>query len=248
VYPDDILPNVEAMAPIVDDIELVLFESGDTANLPAADTIARLAEIGAAQGLSYTVHFPIDAAAGSRDVSQRYRFVDRVRRCIARCAALDPYGYILHLEGVDFATRQADVMTWRTAISEVCHHIADVEGVEVNRICVENLGYPAEWHLEVARRFGFSLCCDIGHLWNNPIANWERLSASYIEHSRVVHLHGVNNGRDHVSLAASDRSKLETVVRQLAGYEHVATLELFSAAELFESLDLIERIWESQHS
>jgi hypothetical protein len=248
VYPDDIVPNVQALAPMVDDIELVLFESGAAAAAPDTDTIARLAEIGAARELSYTVHFPIDAAAGSRDVSVRHRFVEQVRRTIARCAPLDPYAYILHLEGVDFTTRQADVMTWRTAVSEVCHHIASVEGLDVKRICIENLGYPAEWHQDIALRFGFSLCCDIGHLWNNPIANWERLSASYLERSRAAHLHGVYNGRDHVSLAAGDRGRLETFVRQLAAFEHVVTLELFSAPELFESLDLIERIWESQHS
>ena len=46
VYPADILPNVEALGPRVDDIELVLFESQEAANIPAPDAVARLAELG----------------------------------------------------------------------------------------------------------------------------------------------------------------------------------------------------------
>src|SRR5512139_2373484 len=71
VYPADILPNVEKLAEAgdVDDVELVLFEVDDGPNnLPGPDVVRRLADIAAENGLTYTVHLPLDlrlAADGS---------------------------------------------------------------------------------------------------------------------------------------------------------------------------------------
>ncbi len=248
VYPDDIVPNVEAMGPIVDDIEVVLFESGEHSNMPNAQVIERLGTLALQHDLSYTIHFPIDKKAGARDISERYCFVEQIRRIVEVCEPLHPFGYILHLEGVDFMSRQADIMTWRTAANEVCYHVAAIDGLDPARVCVENLGYPAEWHLEIVERYGFSLCCDIGHLWANAIDNWAQLCAFYLPRARVVHLHGVHNFRDHLSLAKTDRRSLEECIAQFEAYRGVVTLELFSASDTFESLNIMSEIWDKSHS
>jgi hypothetical protein len=61
VLPDHILPNVEYLGPIVDDVELVLFETDEYgSNLPGPAEIARLLELAAEHDLSYTVHLPLD--------------------------------------------------------------------------------------------------------------------------------------------------------------------------------------------
>ena len=45
VIPDHILPNVEYLAPLVDDVELVLFETDEYgSNLPDTSVIERLLE------------------------------------------------------------------------------------------------------------------------------------------------------------------------------------------------------------
>ena len=45
IYPAPILPNVMRLAPFLDEIELVLFESSCEDNLPGKDQIHRLKEL-----------------------------------------------------------------------------------------------------------------------------------------------------------------------------------------------------------
>ena len=67
ILPDDILPNVRHLAPLVDDVELVLFESEGMSNFPDGSTINELASLASEHDLSYTVHFPLDIYPGSQD-------------------------------------------------------------------------------------------------------------------------------------------------------------------------------------
>ena len=68
IIPDDILPNAHFLADKVQDIELVLFEVDDgpqsTGNLPSPETVAQLAALAAAHGLTFTVHLPLDLRLG----------------------------------------------------------------------------------------------------------------------------------------------------------------------------------------
>ena len=65
-------------------------------------------------GLSYTVHLPLDTALGSADEADRTASVGKCRRVIERMARLEPFGYILHLEG-DHRGRAPsdDIPRWR---------------------------------------------------------------------------------------------------------------------------------------
>ncbi len=48
IIPDAIFPNVRFLAPLVDEIELVLFESGRDDNLPSGEDISALAALAGA--------------------------------------------------------------------------------------------------------------------------------------------------------------------------------------------------------
>jgi tetraacyldisaccharide-1-P 4'-kinase len=68
ILPDDILPNVEYLAPRVDDVELVLFETDEHGgNLPDGALRDRLSALAAAHALTYTVHLPLDLRLGTVD-------------------------------------------------------------------------------------------------------------------------------------------------------------------------------------
>ena len=65
IIPADILPNVEYLAPLVDDVQLVLFETDEHgSNLPDATLRQRLADLAAQYGITYTVHLPLDLRLG----------------------------------------------------------------------------------------------------------------------------------------------------------------------------------------
>src|SRR6056297_2589821 len=97
ILPADIVPNVEALAPFVDDVELLLFESPPHAPLPTPDMRKRLASLARKHDLSYTVHLPLDIAPGSTDAGERLHAIDTLKKCIDRMLPLEPAAFVLHL-------------------------------------------------------------------------------------------------------------------------------------------------------
>ncbi|RPJ39274.1 MAG: sugar phosphate isomerase/epimerase, partial [Chloroflexi bacterium] len=99
IVPDDILPNVHYLAGKVRDIELVLFELDDgPSNLPDAGMIEELNQVARANDLTYTVHLPLDLRLGAGGEEQHVSLV-KARRVIEATRALDPWAYVLHLDG-----------------------------------------------------------------------------------------------------------------------------------------------------
>ncbi len=60
IWPAEIVPNVHRLGPLVDDVELVLFEADDYSNLPDSATVDCLRALADEHDLSYTVHLPLD--------------------------------------------------------------------------------------------------------------------------------------------------------------------------------------------
>jgi sugar phosphate isomerase/epimerase len=244
VLPDNILPNVEAMGPLVDDIELVLFESNDLSNLPDQQTIERLGELAAEHNISYTIHFPIDKKAGATDPSERSLFAERCSYIARLTAPLRPHAYILHLEGITFGAGAGELGIWKGRVVEAIEQIVENGHIARPLLAVENLGYPIGWHLDIVEQHGLSLCLDIGHLWLYN-QDWRSLPGNSFLKARVIHLHGVSNGKDHLSLKKSDAVVIsEFLSEALAGFRGVLTLELFSENDTFESMEIVREAWE----
>src|SRR5512138_1133341 len=99
IIPDDILPNVRSLAGKVRDIELILFEVDDGPNnLPAPGVIAELLQLADRHDLTYTVHLPLDLKLGE-DGSEQDRSLLKAKRVIDCTRDLQPWAYVLHLDG-----------------------------------------------------------------------------------------------------------------------------------------------------
>ncbi len=240
VYPDDILPNVRKMRDIVDDIEIILFESEALSNLPDKDIIKRLARFPKQYGITYTIHFPVDVKAGSGDLNERSRYVEQVLKIIKLTEPLKPFAYLMHLEGIRASASEQEITEWQKNCDEVCHKIASVPEIDHRNICIENLDYPVEWHAALVRKYGFSMCMDVGHLWRYGRA-WEDTLNRYLHQVRVIHLHGVYEERDHISLKYSKLDDIKIFYNILIDkkYKNLVTLELFDEKDTFESIEIM---------
>lgn len=244
VIPADILPNVRRLAGVVDDVEVLLFEShGPEGGAPSAAAVAELEKLAADHGLTYTVHLPIDIRTGNLEAGPRRRAVDACRRIIARMERLAPEAYILHLSGdVGAASTADDIGRWQARQSESL--LAILADVEPARLCIENLDYPFALAAPVMRELGLGVCIDIGHLLVNGHDATAHLDR-YLEAARVVHLHGAAGGRDHRSIRHLDPAFREALLERLClrpAARRVVTLELFREQDLRESLDML-RSW-----
>ncbi len=244
VYPADILPNVEKLAPLVDDIELVLFESGTESNLPGPELVRELAALAQANSLTYTVHFPIDLKAGSGDESEREKYASRACSIVERTRELDPYAYIMHFEGIDNGSPAGQILQWRKAVRDTLARMRQ-KGMRFNRICIENLAYPRIYHEDLTAEFNLLNCCDVGHLWVGGNADWADDCSALMPRTRVIHLHGTHEGNDHLSLEKEQTGRIEKLAECfLRDYRHVLTIETFNEIDTFTSLEALRKVWD----
>lgn len=239
VYPADLVANVRKTAPLFDDIEIVLFESEAVSNLPTKKTIDELGLIASEHGNTYTVHFPIDKKAASADGKERAFFQGQAVKIMNLTAPLEPFAYILHLEGVDRDAPRDARRGWMEGAVETCSRLLDSGLVDGTMLAVENLCYPPQWNDELVEMFGLSYCIDFGHLWLYG-HDWRGFLKERLERTRVVHLHGVSGVADHLALCKGDRSAVAELVRILAcRFRNVVTLEVFDRKAALTSARLV---------
>lgn len=238
VWPADILPNVRQLGPLVDDVELVLFEVEDYANLPDAPTIAELETLALAHDLTYTVHLPLDLTLAD-PVS-----LETAERVIASTRALSPWAYVLHLDGreVEGDPGPAVLARWCGDALRALEAIGKMVR-EPCRLCIENLeNYRPEHLLPLLDHLPVGLCIDVGHLW---LAGRDPLPflGDHLPRTRVIHLHGIE-GRDHQSLVHQGAEQVAPVVDLISTrcFDGVLTLEVFSREDFFTSRDLVAEV------
>lgn len=239
IRPADLLPNAEFLRTLVDDIELVLFESDEISNLPDEPTIKALAAIARENGLTYTVHLPMDIDPASGDPQVRERSASKCVRVMKLTAPLDPFAFILHLYAPGAARfSSAECDSWRDRATDTVSSLLAQSGVNPALICVETLDFDFSLAEPVVREHGLSICLDIGHLWRCGFSVEEYLRR-YLGDTRVVHLHGVRDGKDHLDLSVLPPDTLADVISVMedaSSRPRVVTIEIFGESDLKGSL------------
>jgi sugar phosphate isomerase/epimerase len=237
IFPDSIVPNVRALAPFLDEIELVLYESRGEDNLPSQAELQALIKLSYENHITYNVHLPIDVFLGDKDPGIRSSGVSVIRRVIELTSCLVPSGYTLHFE----LGRETDLKRWQKCVMMSAEEILKC-GLSPERISIETLGYPFEFVEDIVRKYHFSICLDIGHILisdRDLEAHFDR----YLPGTSVIHLHGFQDGVDHLGIDRLPGSTLTEIVSRLAGYHGLLSLEIFSIGDLRSSLALLEETW-----
>ncbi|MBN1699631.1 MAG: sugar phosphate isomerase/epimerase [Spirochaetales bacterium] len=247
VIPADIIPNVKKMAPLVDDIELILFESFTRTNLPSLSVIRELRELKRDFGHTYTVHLPLDIRLGDSSPAVRRDSISQIKRIIDLTSPIGPFAYICHLNRTEKRPAQADKKNvykqWSLrcfeSLSKVLPYLPHPRMMSVENIECYEIGELIPF-LEC---LDISICLDIGHIWKlkgNPIEVIE----SYPWKIRVIHLHGVD-GRDHTSIRRMPEADVFPIFDELIRrhYLYPVTLEVFSEDDFNSSLDMIKQWW-----
>lgn len=249
IIPDDLLPNVRFLADKAQDVQLILFEVDDGPNnLPSRGVVAELAALADAHDLTFTVHLPLDLRLGAEGEAADVSLV-KSRRVIDCTRPLNPWAYVLHLDGRELRAAQGfppeetpEVKAWQDRSARALEIVGGWAG-GLERLAVENLErYPPGFILPVLDRVPVSRCVDVGHLWldgHDPVPHLRQA----LPRTRVVHLHGVA-GRDHQSLAHAPADRLRPVIRTLfqEKYSGVLTLEVFNEDDFHSSRAALERV------
>lgn len=240
------LPNVEKLAPLVDDVELVLFDV--ERDVPGAEDVSQLVRLKHEHALSYTLHTPLDASLASADEARRAIGIDKVRRAIAWARPLEPLGHTVHVylgDGERDAAPPTDLDAWRDRARRSLEAI--LADVAPHALCVECIDYDFALIAPVVRALDLSVALDVGHLMRDG-RGLRAAVDEWLPRARIIQLHGTRpDGRDHKSLTFAPRAELQWLFDTLAERQFggVLTLEVFDAADLETSLALVGGLYSS---
>ena len=242
VRPDDYLPNVRFLAPLVDDIQLLFFDPSSDA-LPGDAAMREMAAIGRGEGTTFSVHLPFGPDPGAADGPPRGAYTTALVRAIDRARDLRPVAWVFHPfgEGNRFDAATPPPAEWMGRLAERLDALV-AAGIEPERLCLENLRPPFDLVAPLVEDRGLSVCLDVGHLvlYGHDVGAFV---ARYAARVRAVHLHGVSGGRDHAALSRLDAAaagRVRAMLFDAAAPPRVATLEVFSVADFEDSLRALE--------
>jgi hypothetical protein len=240
IYPDNYVQNVKMLAPYLDEIELILFESTPDSR-PSNDEIKALSSLENEFDIAYNIHLPIDISLGAQDPSIRHFAIETIKQIIDLTAPLSPSTHTLHLpyEGVDFENER--IKRWK----ERTYHSMEAlctSGINSRIISIETLNYPLKWIEDILIDFNLSVCMDLGHLILYGL-NMKDVFGRYKNRTSIIHLHGANERRDHQPLDLLSKSNLKTILKMLKRFKGVVSIEVFSYDNLNSSLKYFESVW-----
>jgi sugar phosphate isomerase/epimerase len=242
VYPANIVANVRRLAPLVDDVELVLFEVNEQSSLPSPKVVAELNALASAHNLTYTVHLPLDLRLAACEDGWRHSSMDKARRVVQATRPLNPWAYVIHLDGPELQAGDAPAVLarWRDRAARSLEIIGREAG-DPSLLAVENLEhFDPRIFLPLLDELPVGLCVDVGHFLKRGEAALPYLRA-HLERTRVVHVHGFRYGRDHRSLDLLPDGLLTQLLNLLlaAHYHGVLTIEVFTERHFSPGRDLI---------
>ncbi|HMA68212.1 MAG TPA: cobamide remodeling phosphodiesterase CbiR, partial [Desulfosalsimonadaceae bacterium] len=121
IYPDHILPNVRMLAPFLNEIELLFFESSYPGSLPGADAIQELKQQAKAHDITYNIHLPLDRSLTAAAAGDRQAAIDTLKDIFELAAPLTPSTWTVHLPEEDI---EQDFAGWyaraRDSLGRIC--------------------------------------------------------------------------------------------------------------------------------
>lgn len=239
IYPAGYTENVARLGPFVDEIELLMFESG-AGSQPTEVLVRDLVLLGEDYAITYNIHLPTDLALTHPDRSTRRKACRILQEFITALMPLDPSVFVLHLSPPEVNRLEKDLLAWQNMAADTLREILQT-GLSGRQLALENLFFPYAWLDPLIVAYDLSVCMDIGHLALQSL-NLEAFLTQYGPRIAIGHLHGLVDGLDHGALTGlPDRYKtaLATWLGQFTGS---VSLEVFAFESLLESLTCLDRM------
>jgi sugar phosphate isomerase/epimerase len=242
IYPADWVTNARALGRSFDELELLLFESAHPDSLPSPEAIQTLSALSAELDFSWNIHLPIDLRPGHPDRNMRQRAEDVIKQVVDLTAPLMPSTHTLHLPGIVGKPDDETLQRWLGRMQATLGRIADF-GISGRSLTIENItDYALEMALPLIEAFDLEVCLDIGHLLVRG-DSLHKAFETFRNRIALLHIHGVEAGRDHLGLDRLSSPVLLDLMAYLRGFTGVVSLEVFSKKNLLSSLECLIKEW-----
>lgn len=235
IFPADYVINVQRLASYVDEIELLVLESHPE-SLPSKGTITELARLGHDSGITYNVHLPLDLHLAPAAGTARQKALDQLLGAMERVVPLGAVTHTLHLDYREKDHHPDTVAAWQARMRNQVNQVIETGPLDARQISIETLDYPPSYFDPIINDLELAICLDIGHLIRYGY-NVAGTIAAYGERIDIIHLHGVADGRDHLSAHRLSAAVRQIIVTFLSRYNRSLSLEVFTPQRLKDSLD-----------
>jgi sugar phosphate isomerase/epimerase len=241
IYPDDYVPNVKMLGQYLDEIELLFFESQPKDRLPSEGKIKKLSMLAEELQITYNVHLPTDISLGDQSSTVRQQAVETLKHVLDLVSPLSPSNCTLHLSCDENFQDLKKVKQWQKRTYQSILDLVN-KGAETEAIAIETLNYPMKWVEEIITKFDLMICIDLGHIMLHGF-ELDDTFRSYFDKTNIIHLHGVQNGRDHYALDRLSKKTMHKIIEFLKHFYGIVSLEVFSYQDLATSLTYLEKCW-----
>lgn len=239
IYPADYTENVVLLGSYVDEIEILMFESG-AGSRPTGSLVRRLAKLAEEYAITYNIHLPTDLDLTHPDRSHRQDACVILLQFIETLLPLDPSVYVLHLSPPEGIQRDKDLSAWQAIAGGTIEKILQ-SGLSGRRLALENLFFPYAWLDPLIEAYDLSVCLDTGHLALQS-GDLEVFLEHYGHRIAIGHLHGIRDGQDHRALTGLPDHYRASLAAWLKRFTGSVSLEVFAFEPLLESLTCLDRL------
>lgn len=241
IYPADYTTNVQRLSHLVDEVELLFFESLPD-SLPTQEETHRLAAMAHELDLTYDVHLPLDIDMAAPHEHERHSAIGRMADIIKWTAGLSPTTFTLHLGCSLITPQKKELLSWQADTKTALSDLLDLCGIDAGKISIETLDYPSQWFAPLVKELNVAVCLDVGHILRYGY-DLKKVIDDYADRISILHLHAVTQGEDHQSLIHLDRDSRDILIPFLKYFTGSVSIEVFSADKLDTSLTQLKRMY-----
>lgn len=248
IYPveeDNLVENCRRLAADFPFIQLLYFGRDYLDELTAPRQIDILEGLRRETGVEYIVHLPSDLGLYHKRIHPKSRTA--LRRIEDLLPRLSPKYAVLHLDPYEgFETppfQPANGEEFRERLEQFRQEYQSLAAITL----IENTGYSLLPFRRSIADSGFGVCLDMGH-----VARFENASlipdyaAGFQENIRLIHMHGFDGAKDHISLGKTPPGLFRSMTETAAGLNVPVILEVFSENDLRGSLEALEKETKAQ--
>lgn len=234
---DNLVRNVKYVSKFSDIVQLLFFSKDYLSEVMEESIIYNLLKIKHHKKLDYIIHLPIDLDLMNCNENKIDFGFNIVEKIILKTEILKVNKFILHIDRFENFTypqiinneKNKEIFEQNLKIFKILEEKYDV------KILIENTSYDLTYYWDSINKYNYNICLDFGHLflYNHSIFDFFKKFSNRI---LLVHIHGVNNNKDHASLALNKIENNHYILEFLKSYNFDVVIEVFNKNDFFNSL------------
>lgn len=236
---DNLIRNANYLKSHFDKIQLLYFGKDYLFEVMAPSIIDELDRIKKESDIEYSIHLPADFSLLNGHKGALTESIDTIMNIMDKTSRLKINEYVLHIDAVDNGLDTYQKEKSKDLFAQVLESLNKKLASSMEKIFIENLSYDLTFFSDIIFEYSCNICMDIGHIFNSN-QNFFEFIGTFFSKINLVHLHGFQKGKDHISMSKIDTGILGDIFKFLESYKGSLIIEVFNQMDLIESMKILK--------